>query len=144
MATQRKILRIGLAATLLCIGLTVHSQGEIGSGPGFGPGGEMMMQMRGAVVCTHCSLEDAQHARPWDNGLYQLTYKEGQLVMQISWVSNGARWGRIAWPPRLHVRGAPSLLQQLSAEEQLFKEVELTGLLSTSRTLDLLTVRVRG
>jgi hypothetical protein len=33
---------------------------------------------------------------------------------------------------------------QLTAEENLFKEVELTGLLRPSRTLDLFAVTVHG
>jgi hypothetical protein len=42
------------------------------------------------------------------------------------------------------VRATESLWRQLSAEETLFKEVEITGLLNTTRTLDIFTVIIRG
>jgi hypothetical protein len=64
--------------------------------------------------------------------------------MQVHWVSSAARWDRIVWPPHLRVRGEASLLQQLGTEENLFKEIEVTGLLSSLRTLDLLTINAKG
>jgi hypothetical protein len=144
MATIKKTLSAGVAVALLFAGLTVNSRGEIDGGPSFGPGSEMTMQIRGNVVCTECSLEEAQKVRPHDNTLYQLTHRQGRLVVQVNWVSNAARWGRIAWPPQLRVRGDANLLHRLGAEENLFKEVEVTGRLSNARTLDLLTVNAQG
>lgn len=144
MGTLRKTLSAGVAATLLFVGLTVNSRGEIGGGLSFGPSSERAVQIRGNVVCTGCSLEEARQARPRDNTLYQLTHSQGRLVLQVHWVSNAARWGRIVWPPQLRVRGEAGLLQQLGAEENLFKDIEVSGLLSSLRTLDLLTINVKG
>ena len=42
------------------------------------------------------------------------------------------------------MRANEQLLQTLGAEENLFKEVELTGLLSNARTLDVFAITVRS
>ncbi len=145
MATLRKTLNAGVAGVLLMTGLAIKSHGEVVSGgASFGPGSETMMRIRGSVVCTACSLEEVRKGRPYDNTLYQLTYRQGRLVLQVNWVTNPSRWDRIVWPPRLYVRGDASLLHQLTAEEHLFKEVEITGLLSNTRTLDLTSVDLKG
>jgi hypothetical protein len=81
---------------------------------------------------------------PHDLALYQLSSKQGRLVMRVNWVSNPTRWQRVVWPPRLWVRGEDSLLQQLSAEANLFKEVEIQGILSHTRTLDLTSITLSG
>ncbi len=36
--------------------------------------------------------------------LYELTHRQGQVVMKVTWVNNWQRWRRLAWPPRLWVR----------------------------------------
>ena len=45
---------------------------------------------------------------------------------------------------RIPVRAADSVFQKLTAEENMFKEVELTTLLRKSMTLDLFEVTIRG
>lgn len=140
-----KTLRAGMAATLLLAGITVGAQGDIGdSGPSFGPAGAGAVQIRGKVLCTSCSLDEVRRTQPYTSALYQLSYKQGQLVMQINWVSNASRWQRVVWPPRVWVRGEAGLLQQLSAEANLFKELEMTGFLSNTRTLDITSLTSAG
>jgi hypothetical protein len=144
MTAPKRTLSAGVAVALLLAGLAVNSRGEVDGGLGFSPNSELTMQIHGNVVCTECSLEEAQKARPHDTALYQMTSRQGRLVMQVNWVSNTARWSRIVWPPQLRVRGDAHLIHQLGAEENLFKEVEITGLLSNTRTLDLLMVNAQG
>jgi hypothetical protein len=144
MVTKAKNLSASALAALFLTGLTVSSQGDIGGGPSFGPGGERAVRIRGSIVCSGCSLEEARKARPHEHALYQLTHRQGQLVLQVNWVSNHARWDRIVWAPQLRVRGDDELLQQLQAEENLFKSVEITGLLGIERTLDLMAVHTSG
>jgi hypothetical protein len=42
------------------------------------------------------------------------------------------------------VRAAHQLFAQLTAEQNLFKEVKITGLLRNTRTVDVFAVTVRG
>jgi len=145
MGFMSKTLRTGMAATLLLAGITAGAQGDIGAGgSSFGPDGAGLVHLRGKVLCTACSLDEVRHAQPNEPALYQLSYKQGQLVMQVSWVNTTARWHRVVWPPRLWVRGEESLLEQLSAEANLFKEVEIHGILSNTRTLDLTSITLSG
>jgi hypothetical protein len=140
-----KTLRIGIAATLLLSGITAGAQGDIGAaGSSFGPGGADSVQIRGKVLCVACSLDEVRQTQPHAPALYQLSYKQGQLVMQVNWVSNTAHWQRVVWPPRLWVRGEDGLVQQLSAEANLFKDLEIQGILSNTRTLDLTSITLSG
>ena len=99
------------------------------------------MQIRGNVVCAGCSLEEMRNANPKEYPFYyQLTHKNGRLVMHVNWVSNSARWARVAWPPRFWVRGEEKVIQQLGAEAYLFKDIEITALLSNTRALDIIEI----
>lgn len=145
MATLRRTIRMGVAATLLLAGVTAGAQGGVTEGGfSFGTEGAGLMQIRGNVICTECSLAEARQARPGRHDLYQLIGKQGRVVLRVSWVSNSERWSHVVWPPRIWVRGEGKLLQQLNAEENLFKELEITGLLSNSRTLDVFRVTISG
>ncbi len=137
-----KTLRTSLAATLLLTGLTTGAQGDIGdTGPAFGPSNTGPVHIRGTVVCVDCILEEVRKLHPGELTLYQLVHKQGQLVLRVSWVSQANRWQRLAWPPRLWVRGKEEVVQQLSAEANLFKDMEITALLSNTRTLDIIDVK---
>src|SRR5262245_14623127 len=145
MVFRRKTLRAGMAATLLLAGMTAGAQGDIGAvSSAFGPDGEDVIRLRGKVLCVACSLDQVRHTQPSEPALYQLSYKQGQLVMQVNWVSTTSRWQRVVWPPRLWVRGEDGLVQQLSAEANLFKEMEIQGILSNTRTLDLTSITLSG
>ena len=136
---------MGVAATLLVAGVTVGAQGGVTEGGfSFGTEGAGLMQIRGNMICAECSMAEACQTRPGRHDLYQLTGRQGRVVMRVSWVSNSERWIHVVWPPRIWVRGEERLLQQLNAEENLFKELEITGLLSNSRTLDVFGVTISG
>jgi hypothetical protein len=64
--------------------------------------------------------------------------------MKMTAVNEAAMFDSLAWPPRLAVRGPDHLLNRLSAEENLFKEMTITGLLHSTRTLDVFDVAVKG
>jgi hypothetical protein len=147
MKTLRPTVRMSMVATLLLATLTASVQGDIGGGgsQGFGPGGGDAVKIRGTVVCGGCSLEEMRRANPRESSFYyQLTHKNGRLVMHVTWVSNSARWTRVVWPPQLRVRAEERVLQQLGAEANLFKEMEITGTLGNSRTLDIVEIAIRG
>ena len=146
MATVGKTLKLGVAAALLLVGIAAGARGQVPGGGGGSFGGEMrgLMQIRGKVVCVGCSLEEVREAQPSQHDLYQLTHGRGQVVMQVSWVNNHQRWDHVAAPPRLWVRATDGLFEKLIAEENLLKEIEITGLLRNTRTLDIFGVTVRG
>jgi hypothetical protein len=146
MKTLQPTIRMSIVVTLLLATLTASVQGDIGGGSqGFGLGGEDAVKIRGTVVCAGCSLEEMRRANPSEYPFYyQFTHKNGRLVMHVTWVSNSARWARIVWPPQLRVRAEEKVLQQLGAEANLFKEMEITGILGNSRTLDVIEITISG
>jgi hypothetical protein len=101
------------------------------------------MQIKGKVVCAGCNLAEARKAQPDKHKLLQLGHRQGQVVMEVAWVNDSQRWNQVALP-RMWVRAKDSEFAKLSAEENLFKEVEITGILSHSRTLDVGNITVLG
>jgi hypothetical protein len=145
MISVSKRLRTSVAAALVLAGVATLARGQVSGdgGSSFGaPRG--MMRIKGSVVCAGCSLEEVHKAQPMENKLYQLSYRHGQVVMKVTEVNEPAVFDMLAWPPRLWVRGADSLLQRLGAEENLFKEMTVVGLLSGTRTLDIFDVTIKG
>src|SRR5262249_37363943 len=142
-----KTFTTGLVATLLLAGFTSGAQGQAVGGVGLSSfGGERrgVIQITGKIVCTGCSLDEVSNAQPNLYHLHQLTHRRGQLVMEVQTVNDSQRWSALTWPPRLWVRANEQILQELAAEENLLKEVEINGLLNNSRTLDVFDVTVRS
>ena len=141
-----KTLRAGLGATLLAVGITTSAWGQVGGG-GFSFGGESrgITQLRGSVVCVGCSLEEVQAVRPHLTGLYELRHEQGRVVMEVDTINERARWENIlGLSHQITVRAQDRLFQKLTAEENLFREVEIVGLLRNTRTLDIGDVTVFG
>jgi len=90
------------------------------------------------VLCANCTLEEVQHRQPNTHKLYQFTHRQGVLVMQVSAVND---FEMFAFPaPRLAMRAPDQVFQQLTAEENLFREVEITGVLNNTHTVDIFKV----
>lgn len=145
MKTFRTSFKKSLVAALALggIGLTAVSHGFVGGGAtGLGRSVRTPLHIQGSVVCTGCSLEEARQAQPREHDLYLFSHKDGRLIFKIASVDNKALFDSLAWPPRLWVRAADETLQRLSAEENLFKTVDITGVLSSTRTLDIAEVAV--
>ena len=139
-------LRICVTTMLLLIGLSSGVYAQV-SGRGVSSfGGELRGATRfiGKVVCVGCTLEDVQHVHPDQHHLYQLTHNQERVVMEVSQIDDPQLWSYFAWPPQIRVRAEDKLFRQLIAEQNLFKEVEVTGLLRNTRTLDMFSVRVSG
>ena len=135
----------GLAVALMLTGITASAHGFMSLSP-WQPGiPGRLIQLRGTVVCTECSLTEArrlQHDK-YGNHLYQVTSPQGQLVLNIHAVSS-PRWFDEVTVPQFSLRGEEGLLQPLSAPETQAKEVELTGLLTAPRTLDVSAVVIQA
>ncbi len=149
MAPCNKMISVGVVvALLLIVGMTTGAQGQVADGGSFGSfalgTGEVGMQIKGTVVCAGCSLEEVRKAQPdkWSNHLYQLAYRQEQAVMEVNRINNPRRWNHLITTPRLRLRGPESLFAELTAEKNLFKEVEVSGILSPSQTLNMSQITI--
>jgi hypothetical protein len=134
-----------VALILLLAGIATGAQGFTPGGTG-SLGGEARgpIQLRGTVLCAKCTLDEVRKAQPHEHDLYELRHRQGQVVLQVTGVNNWQRWRLLAWPPRLWVRAKDGVFQQLAAEENLLKEIEILGLLTNPWTLDIFALTVRG
>jgi len=140
-----KTMSSGVVAVCLLVSLTTGAQGQTGAGGLSSFGGELrgITQIRGEVVCVGCRLDEVRSAEPGEGKLHQVSYQGGQLVMKITWTNEPQRWSALVSSPYLWARAKASVLQQLTAEENLFQELEVTGLLRDTRTFDVYEVTVR-
>jgi hypothetical protein len=143
--TSFKRITIGMAAALLLAGVTNGARGQVASGglSAFGGESRSMTILRGNVLCAGCNLDEVQKGQPNRHHLYQLTHKQGQVVMEVKTVNGSEMWAS-PLSPRFWVRANDSVFQQLTAEENLTKEVEITAILRNSGTLDIATVTING
>lgn len=133
------------------LGSLTNSAGGQGPRGGLGSfGGELqrLTEFTGQVVCVRCTLEEVRKARPHLFNLYQFNHEGEQIVMQIdSFADPSDRhyWQSVVGlADMVSVRTADHLFEELTAEENLFKEMTVTGILHSTRTLDVGSVRVRG
>ena len=141
-----KTLGLGILAALL-VGhgaTTVHGFVPGGGVSVIGGSGRSVVQIRGTLVCARCNLDDIQAAQPHRNHLYELTHKQGRVVVEVTQLNDPQTPLTLGAPPRFTVRTPDQVFEQLTAEEHMFKEVEITGLLSATRTLDIFNVIIRG
>jgi hypothetical protein len=145
MATPGKILGISILTAALG-GLTPGVQAQVPSG-GISPfGGELrgVTQIEGKIVCVGCSLEEVRKAHPDQTHLYQLTHEKEQAVMEVDKVNDPQWWSAVVFPPEIRVRSDSKLFRELTAEQNLFKKVTITGLLRDTRVLDMYSVTIGG
>ena len=145
MSVINKTLRTGAAAVLLCAGMTAGAYGLApGGGSPVGGTARGVLRITGTILCRQCNLDDIRNAQPQTAHVYELIHKQGQVVMEVTQVNDPHTMIDLAYPPRLHVRTPDSVFARLTAEENLRKEVEINGLLSTTQTLDIFDVTIRG
>ena len=141
MTAIRNMLDISIVAALLLTSFLTGAQALGSEGRGLPPFGEELQRVTritGSVVCVECDLNEVRAAQPGVLNLYQLNHPHGQLVMTVESVTESTHWERFVGVSRHISVGAPaSLFQQLTAEENLFKEVVIRGLLSSHRMLDI-------
>jgi len=144
MMTFGKTWKVGTVAVLLLASVATSAQSFIpGGASSFGIGGRGMTIMKGTVLCAGCTLDEVRKAQSDTYHLYQLTHKQGQVVMRVKSVNGSGMWDS-PWPPRFSVRAKDSVFAQLTAEANLMKEMEITGILSNTRTLDIFAVTISG
>ncbi len=155
MKLLQRVLTVGCGLALALMGLAPGAWGQVGGGAG-GAGGLVGGELRGPtviggkVICARCTRNDVLASQPTLRNLYELHHpQEGTVVMQIApseemlayaswWQSDGAIWWQSIVGPghEVAVRAPSALFRQLKAEENLLKQVQLTGLLRRTRTYD--------
>ena len=51
-----------------------------------------MTLIKGNVLCAGCELEEVSKAQPGLRHLYQLTHKQGQVVLQVKTINGSGLW----------------------------------------------------
>ena len=145
MTKSFRTMTTGFAVALMRTILTVSAHGFMGLGPLQTGSPGRLIQLRGTVVCTGCTLAEARRLQhdTYGNHLYQVTSPQGQLVLNLQAVSN-PRWFADVTFSRFSLRGEAGLLQSLSAPETQAQDVELTGLLTNPRILDVSAVVIQA
>ena len=149
------LVSIGSSVILcLCLSTTVPAQGTGGPAVSRGTGMRGLVQIQGEIVCVGCNLREAENRFPDRHDLYMLENNQGEMVLSVSAVNNSAnrsrgedvsgRWVDIAWPPRLWVRADEEVFDRLLANRNVSEPVQITGILHSTRTLDISDVEIGG
>ncbi len=137
MATFEKSIRTSFAALLLAGGLSSNAYALGGLGP-FGGELRQMTQVKAKVVCTNCRIDEVRKTQPNSAAkLYQLSHSDGQVVIEVTGLNEEHRWRSIVGQANLFVRSSHALFEKLTADENRFQEIQLTGLLKSTRTFHL-------
>ena len=148
MGKQTKNLGSRLIAGLLLLGSASLSWAQA-SGGGVGPfGGELrgIMQFTGKVVCVGCTINEVHKAQPQLTNLYLLKHvgrEEQRAVVSVETISEPQRWDAVVFPHEVLVRSTDELFHKLTAEENLYKTISVTGLLRNDRIMDVEAVTFR-
>lgn len=135
MKTMRKALMASVAAALVAASLPPIAQGRDARGA---------IHLKGTVVCGQCSLDEVRSHQANQEQLYQFTHTQGSLVMRVRSVNDSPTWRYFGWPSEIPVRADNEMFRKLTAEENLFKDVEINGALSATRALDIFDVTING
>jgi hypothetical protein len=149
-----------LMTMVMLAGVTISAfgQGTGGGGPSSGvssAGAKGLIKLQATVVCANCSLDETKAAHPELTDLYELSHEKGKVVIRVSAVndstSSGAesegvsnRWTSISQPPQLSVRAEDHIFQKLLDKNNQSKEMEITGIIRSTRTLDISDITILG
>jgi len=144
----RNIFVQSAAAACLLAGFLSNAWGQGIEGRG-SFGGELsgLTTLTAEVVCVGCSLKEVRKAQPNLFNLYQFSDGQEPFVMQINSFYDPSQrhyWQSVVGlGDKVTVRAADHILEELTAEENLFKPMTITGVLRSTGTFDIGRVRVR-
>ncbi len=144
MGSFRQLAGMGVLVAFLLFGESTRVWGQTAGGR-MTFGGELRgaIVVRGKLVCAGCDLDEVLGPGVDRRKAYLLRHRKGQVVIEVHWVNEPLRWSNLL-SRRVFVRAADPVFEKLVAEENMFKEVELTTLLRGSSTLDIFRVAFRG
>ena len=134
------------AVLTVCVFTAVDVGAQTGY-PGGSFGGETrgITRFRGTIVCAHCTPEEVAAANPRLGHLYAFDSDQGQVVLTMDDADERMWWETIAGlSKRVWLRAPDEVLHSLTAEENLFKKVEIIGLLRKTGTFDIGHVYIMG
>jgi len=138
MTAIQRILIVSISVVLLWVSLA-SGEWEYQRGPRIGAG-KHWVQFTGRVLCSG-STRKVQPAVSTSR-FYQIKHRRGQVVMKMTAGASALSYHSL-W-----LNGEDRLFETLAAEENLFKDIEISGLLReylpTMGIVDLPTVRVMG
>jgi hypothetical protein len=140
----KQLLQKSLIAVVLLTAIEAGAQvpGNTGSVGGESRG---ITFFRGTIVCAGCSLEAAQAANPHLGHLYAFNSDHGQVVLNMDDADERMWWETTTGlSDRVWLRGPDQVLSSLLAEENLFKKVEVAGLLRKEGVFDVGSVTFLG
>ena len=150
---------VGIVALFLLTGVTTGALGQVTGGAGSdtavsSAGAKGLLKLQATIICANCSLDEAKAAHPTFTNLYELSRDREKVVIRVSSATEppetgesgeaSPRWTSIGEPHQLSVRAQDALFQKLVDTRNLAKEVEITGVIRTTRTLDISGITVLG
>lgn len=125
----------GCAVALMLISVSTSVQGFTGMYSTLMRGGQPT-QLTGKLVCTECSVTEAHKAQPhkYGNHLYQLQLGQNQAVMEVL-ETNHFTWLNHLTMPHIRVRGEENILLPLTSQDNVRKDVTISGYLLDAQTL---------
>jgi hypothetical protein len=143
MTALSKTLAIGMATVLVLTGVAPAAWGQPAPQLPFAGEFRGIVRVKGYVVCANCTLREVRKNQPALTRGYQLTHEQKQAVMKVEWVNERPWWQSIVGlSRRVQLRGSDNVLQKLWAEENLFEDIEIIGLLRSTRVLDVYEIIV--
>lgn len=132
MAILRTKTAVGIA-TALCLltGGIATAEEAAGTKPAW-TSTDRMVQLTGKVLCTNCTLDQAQKAHPdiLPTRLYDVKHRKGQFVGVLEWISNPHWDEKLVVPQQVVLRSDDEMLRKLLDKKNQGKTLRLTGLLN--------------
>ena len=141
MLARHQTMTVSVGIILLAVTLTTGVQGYVSATRGSGPRIEDgSVRLRGQIRCIDCTLKDVRALPPtWQGCLYELAHGDKQVVIEIAPKGVSLPYHHVWW------RGADDAFATLTAQENLFRQFEISGVLReyppTSGLLDQASVR---
>lgn len=132
----------GLAVALMLISVSTSVHGFTGLYSAMTRGGQQT-QLTGRLVCADCSVTEARKTQPhkYGNHLYQLQLGQRRAVMEVR-ATNHFTWLNHLMRPNIRVQGEENLLLALTSQDNVRKDVTLTGLLLDAHTLNVQEITI--
>ncbi len=142
-ATAVRVASLVMAALLVGGGVCAWSQTAARPVAAF-PLFHALTRLTGAIVfvCTGCNIAEVVQEGGRTGLFYELhnSREQSTAILRLDAVEDAVRWRTLTLGHQLKVRTTRALWQELTAAEHLFREVEITGWLSTERTFDMSSV----
>lgn len=141
MRAIHQAMTVSVGTILLAVTLAPGVQRSVSATRGSGPRIENgSVRLRGQIRCVDCTLQDVRTLPPPLPGcLYELAHGDKQVVIEIAPNGVSLPYHHLWW------RGADGAFATLTAQENLFKQFEISGVLReyppTAGILDQASVR---